>query len=114
MTLFRYFIICTQTTLQEEFLNIIKVRLKSHIFIYQYWAIYKTKVFRYDKEYGLAKKFNIKRTCTIICEYISLLIRLFTGYLQIYVGCLNSIRRKINKWFLFRYVVGVSEFNLIA
>lgn len=66
-------------------------------FIYQYGAIYKTKVFRYDKEYGLAKKFNVKRTCTIICKDISLLIRLFTCYLQIYVGCLNSIRRKINK-----------------
>lgn len=63
----------------------------------QYGSIYKTKVFRYDKEYGLAKKFNIKRTCTIICEDISLLIRLFTGYLQIYVGCLKSIKRKINK-----------------
>lgn len=90
------------------------MRLESHIFIYQYWAIYKTKVFRYDKEYGLAKKFNIKRTCTIICEDISLLIRLFTGYLQIYVGCLKSIRRKINNWFLFRYGVGVCNWYIVS
>lgn len=67
-------------------MNVIQVRLQSHFFIYQYGASYKTKVFRYDKEYGLAKKFNIKRTSTIICEDISLLIRLFLGYLQIYVG----------------------------
>lgn len=78
-------------------MNVIQVRLQSHFLIYQYGAIYKTTVFRYDKEYGLAKKFNIKRTCTIICKDISLLIRLFTCYLQIYVGCLNSIKRKINK-----------------
>lgn len=95
-------------------MNVIQVRLQSHFFIYQYGAIYKTKVFRYDKEYGLAKKFNIKRTCTIICEDISLLIRLFTGYLQIYVGCLNSIRRKINNWFLFRYGVGVSNWYIVS
>lgn len=78
------------------------------------WGYIKTKVFRYDKEYGLAKKFNFKRTCTIICEDISLLIRLFTGYLQIYVGCLNSIRRKINNWFLFRYGVGVSNWYIVS
>lgn len=95
-------------------MNVIQVRLQSHFFIYQYGAIYKTKVFRYDKEYGLAKQFNIKRTCTIICEDISLLIRLFTGYLQIYVGCLNSIRSKINNWFLFRYGVGVSNWYIVS
>lgn len=64
-----------------------KVRLESHFFIiYQYGAIYIKKVFRCDKVYGLAKHFNIKRTYTIICEDISLLIKLSTGFLQTYFG----------------------------
>lgn len=72
-------------------MNVTKVRLKSHHFlIYQYGAIYKTKVFRYDEVYGLAKKFNVKHTCTctctIICEDKSLFIKLCTDFVQIYVG----------------------------
>lgn len=49
-------------------------------------AISKTKVFWCDKVYALAKKFNIKRTCTIICEDKSLFIKLSTDIAQIYVG----------------------------
>lgn len=62
------------------------MRLESHFFLFINMGLYINKVFRCDKVYGLAKHFNIKRTCTIICEDISLLNNLSTGFLQIYVG----------------------------